>query len=121
LVHAYDEGMAGTMRIAVRTGAKQVHIDFSDDGKGIAAENIPKVFDPFFTTRRGAGGSGLGLNIVFNMVTRKLQGRITVSSVQGQGTVFKMELPMAVDANAQKPKEASEGMLQSYQKTLKAN
>ena len=106
------------MAITARSNGDQVQINFADDGKGIPQENLPKIFDPFFTTRRGSGGSGLGLNIVFNMVTRKLRGRITCSSVQGEGTVFKVEIPLAIDANLDKAKESPDDFMQSYKRTI---
>jgi PAS domain S-box-containing protein len=96
LIHAFDEKQAGRMKIAVRDAGERVAIDFSDDGKGIAPENLPKIFDPFFTTRRGAGGSGLGLNIVFNLVTQKLQGYIRCDSMPGEGALFQIDIPKAI-------------------------
>ncbi|XLM19966.1 ATP-binding protein, partial [Chromobacterium piscinae] len=65
----------------------------SDNGKGISPENLGRIFDPFFTTRRGSGGSGLGLNIVYNIVRQRLGGNIEVHSEVGQGTRFKLEMP----------------------------
>ena len=118
LIHAFDAERSGTMAITARSNGDQVQINFADDGKGIPQENLPKIFDPFFTTRRGSGGSGLGLNIVFNMVTRKLRGRITCSSVQGEGTVFKVEIPLAIDANLDKAKESPDDFMQSYKRTI---
>jgi signal transduction histidine kinase len=51
-----------------------IELRFSDNGTGIPQENLAKIFDPFFTTMRGRGGSGLGLNIIHNLVTGPLQG-----------------------------------------------
>jgi PAS domain S-box-containing protein len=118
LIHAFDEDMKGLMRVTAVRNGDQVHISFSDDGKGIPAENLPKIFDPFFTTKRGAGGSGLGLNIVFNMVTRKLLGRVTCSSVEGQGTLFKIEIPLEIDSTVKKQKEDPNDLMQSYKRTI---
>lgn len=64
-----------------------------DNGRGILAEHLPRLFDPFFTTRLGQGGSGLGLHIVYNIATGVLGGRIDVSSQPGKGTRFVLELP----------------------------
>ncbi|MDR0440849.1 MAG: HAMP domain-containing histidine kinase, partial [Candidatus Accumulibacter sp.] len=64
-----------------------------DSGKGIAPENLDKIFEPFFTTARGQGGSGLGLHLVYNIVTRNLGGSIEVTSVPGEGTQFTVTLP----------------------------
>ena len=71
-----------------------VDITVKDDGQGIPAAHLEKVFDPFFTTKLGKGGSGLGLNIVYNLVTTSLGGRIQVSSVPGQGACFTLSLPL---------------------------
>jgi PAS domain S-box-containing protein len=118
LIHAFDAGRNGKMMIAASVTGNQVQINFSDDGKGIPVEHLPKIFDPFFTTKRGAGGSGLGLNIVFNMVTRKLRGRVTCNSVEGEGTVFKIEMPMVIDDSAENAKESPDDMMQSYKRTI---
>ncbi len=69
---------------------------FSDNGKGIAPEHLGRIFDPFYTTRRGSGGSGLGLNVVYNLVTQTLGGVIDVQSTLGQGTTFTLRLPLTV-------------------------
>lgn len=68
-------------------------LEVADNGSGIAPENLRRVFDPFFTTRLGQGGSGLGLSIVRSIVTGRLGGRIGVRSQLGQGTRFQLELP----------------------------
>lgn len=94
ILHAYDEGKAGTLSIAVKEiKGSRIELRFSDDGKGIPPDNISKIFDPFFTTKRGQGGSGLGLNIVFNLVSNTLKGDIAVASDLGKGTTFTLRLP----------------------------
>jgi signal transduction histidine kinase len=65
-----------------------------DNGTGIAPEHLPHIFKPFFTTKLGQGGSGLGLHIVHNLVTGPLGGRIDVDSKKGQGTRFVLTLPL---------------------------
>ncbi|CAO3443119.1 ATP-binding protein [Azospirillum largimobile] len=94
LTHAFPSDCKGHMVIDVdEMPDDEVEIRFADDGVGIPAENLPKVFEPFFTTRRGSGGSGLGLHIVFNLVTQSLGGRISVDSVAGDGTTFTLRIP----------------------------
>lgn len=93
LMHAYDEGQAGTLRFAVTPVGGGVRMVYSDDGTGIPAEIQSKIFDPFFTTKRGTGGSGLGLHIVYNLVTQRLGGTISVQSTPAQGTTFTITLP----------------------------
>ena len=71
-----------------------VQVQVRDYGRGIPPESLAKVFDPFFTTRLGQGGSGLGLSIVYGLVTRTLGGRVSVDSVPGQGATFTLVLPV---------------------------
>ena len=95
LFHAYADTDAGTMRLAVRRlSAERMQIEFSDDGQGIAAEHLPRLFEPFFTTRRAQGGTGLGLHTVFNLVTARLGGSIEAHSTRGHGTRFVIILPL---------------------------
>ncbi|CAO3354563.1 ATP-binding protein [Azospirillum palustre] len=104
LTHAFPADSRGHMVIDVDEVAEgEVEIRFADDGVGIAAENLPKVFEPFFTTRRGSGGSGLGLHIVFNLVTQSLGGRISVDSVPGDGTTFTLRIPKTTATPAVPP------------------
>ena len=103
--HAFDAETAGTIHIGVRceaesmgdakAGAKAEYLimQVRDNGRGIAPELLDRVFDPFVTTRRGQGGTGLGLNIVFNLITRQFGGTITVTSTPGQGATFLLRLP----------------------------
>ncbi len=94
LLHAFDEGRPGGMAIVVREpDSETVELSFSDNGKGIPEKNMALIFDPFFTTMRGRGGSGLGLNIVHNLVTGSLQGQISVHSKINEGTAFTISFP----------------------------
>ena len=68
-------------------------IRFQDYGNGIPQENIIKVFDPFFTTGGGKGGTGLGLNIVYKIVTSQLGGKVICESKQGEGSIFIISIP----------------------------
>ncbi|MBN8941684.1 MAG: HAMP domain-containing histidine kinase [Rhizobiales bacterium] len=95
LTHAFPDGRKGTFRIDARPAeGESVVLTFQDDGAGMTEAVQRQAFDPFFTTRRGEGGTGLGLNIVFNIVTRRLGGRITLSSVPDGGTTFRIVLPL---------------------------
>lgn len=94
LAHAFDGRGHGRIDIAVRpVDAGQVVIVFSDDGIGIAAEALPQVFEPFYTTKRASGGVGLGLHILYNQVTARLGGTVTLDSTPGQGTRVTLRLP----------------------------
>jgi len=70
-----------------------VQLIYVDNGKGIPPENLDKIFEPFYTTRRGRGGTGLGLHILYNLVTQKLGGTVRCESTPGQGTSFTLLLP----------------------------
>ncbi len=83
-----------TARAVRRPGGARVQIEFYDTGVGIRREDIDKVFDPFFTTRRATGGTGLGLSLSFGIV-REYGGTITVESAEGSHTRFVVELPAA--------------------------
>jgi len=95
IVHGYAGMASGKIDITVSTPeADSVRVAVRDYGCGISSTAIAKVFDPFFTTRLGQGGSGLGLSIVYGMVTRSLAGKISVESVLGEGTTFSIDLPL---------------------------
>jgi two-component system NtrC family sensor kinase len=94
LLHAFPEGRSGTVHFRVRrTEATTVTLDYVDDGVGIGGEHLGRIWDPFFTTKRGAGGSGLGLNIVWNLVVGELGGRIETTSAPGEGLRITFTLP----------------------------
>jgi signal transduction histidine kinase len=94
LLHAFAENQPGRMQIGVRAldGAR-IELDFSDNGRGIPPADLPRVFEPFFTTRRNSGGTGLGLHIVHNLVTQKLGGSLAIESQPGIGTTVHLRLP----------------------------
>jgi signal transduction histidine kinase len=94
ILHAFPSGAVGTMRISIKSTEEKIILKFSDDGMGIPAEHLPKIFDPFFTTSSGTAGSGLGLSIVFNLVTNKLHGKISCTSAVSEGTIFHIEFPI---------------------------
>lgn len=73
--------------------------EYRDNGSGIDASLHQKIFEPFYTTKRGKGGSGLGLNLVFNLVKQKLKGELTFESEVGQGVHFELRLPRNLPAN----------------------
>ena len=104
LLHAF-EAPGGTMVLAATLlDSGTVRIEFRDDGRGIAPEHLARIFDPFFTTRMGQGGTGLGLNIIWNIVTSLLGGSVRVDSAPGRGAVFVLDLPLhAPDGQAQQP------------------
>ncbi len=99
LNHGYDIDEKGTITIEFEQVKNKVKMRFSDNGKGIAEDHIPRIFEPFFTLNRTQGGSGLGLHIVYNIVRLQLKGAIEVDSIVGGGTSFIITLP--IDINGQ--------------------
>lgn len=98
-LHAFSDRADGRIDIAaVRTG-DEVTITFRDDGAGMTPDVRRRAFDPFFTTRRSQGGTGLGLHIVYNLVTARLGGEISLSSRVGEGTIFTIDLPVRAPAD----------------------
>jgi signal transduction histidine kinase len=97
LLHAFDDRQHGHMILSARQlSAERVEIKFSDNGCGIEDHYLSRLFDPFFTTKLGQGGSGLGLNICYNIVTSLLNGSITVHSQLGNGAAFLLNLAISV-------------------------
>lgn len=96
LHHAYDKGQEGRININITPQDTMIIIKFIDYGKGIPEQNLKKIFDPFFTTSRGSGGTGLGLNIVFNVVNQTLKGSISCESAVGIGTTFILRIPVKI-------------------------
>lgn len=96
LLHAFTDEMHGNMKVDISLDHDQVLIKFSDNGIGIPAEDINKIFEPFYTTKLGKGGSGLGLNIVYSLATQTLQGEIKCNSVVSRGTTFVLQIPAKI-------------------------
>jgi signal transduction histidine kinase len=92
--HAFAGGRSGTISISAKPrGPEDVEIVFADNGAGMTPDVQRQAFDPFFTTRRNDGGTGLGLHIVYNLVTQQLGGRMMLDSRLGQGTTFRIMMP----------------------------
>ncbi len=95
LIHGFEFIDKGRIDIVVRMqGNDRLHIDYKDNGKGIPEHLCKRIFDPFVTTKRGQGGSGLGMHLAFNLVTQALDGSITVSSEEGHGVAFEILFPV---------------------------
>jgi PAS domain S-box-containing protein len=94
VAHAFPGGGGGAVKIKVKeSGDDHVEIMFTDNGCGMSPDVRKRAFDPFFTTRRDQGGTGLGLHIVYSIVTNRLGGRIHLSSAPGEGTRIQIVLP----------------------------
>jgi len=92
-IHAFPN-KTGHVNISIDHHNDSLHLIISDDGIGINQHNISKIFEPFYTTNRDNGGSGLGLNIVYNIVTNQLNGTINCISEVNQGTTFDIAFPV---------------------------
>ena len=93
IFHAFDADESGEIIIETTLAEQHVEIKIKDNGKGIEQPTLGKVFDPFFTTKQGKGGTGLGLNIVFNLVTQTLKGTISLASEINKGSCFTVNIP----------------------------
>jgi len=93
--HAFKNQKYNCINIEViKTQNNELQLIYKDNGQGIKEENIEKIFEPFFTTNRKNGGTGLGLNLIYNIITAKLGGTIECHSEINIGTVFTIKIPM---------------------------
>jgi signal transduction histidine kinase len=97
LVHGFERDQPGRIRIHAALDADMVVFEYGDDGAGMDADTLAKLFDPFFTTRRGNGGSGLGAHILYNLVTGALGGTLRVESSPGKGLQYHLRFPRKLD------------------------
>ncbi len=94
LIHGLKGITQGVVSITVSYENETLTISFKDSGRGIEESHLEKIFEPFFTTNRHNGGSGLGLHIVYNLVTQKLKGTIICRSKVGEGAEFIITAPV---------------------------
>lgn len=97
LKHGFDGVPDGLITINIESRQDKVILEYKDNGKGMSSEVLHNIFEPFFTTKRNSGGTGLGMNIVYNIIRQKLKGDITVNSTVGKGACFTISLPNSVD------------------------
>jgi len=93
LMHGFEHSQHGTININIIVIDKELIIDYSDNGKGIKTDSFETLFEPFYTTKRGRGGMGLGLNIINNIVTYILKGSIRASNEPTSGARFIIKIP----------------------------
>lgn len=94
LIHGYGEKSDGNILIQIDRLGDQLSIVYKDDGSGMPQETVDRIYEAFFTTKKEAGSTGLGMNIVNTIVHKKLSGDIQCASTQGIGTTFTMRLPI---------------------------
>jgi len=101
VVHAFDDSQEDERIVidAIRDGEELV-VEYSDNGKGVDEDALVKIYEPFYTTKRGQGGSGLGMNVVYNLVTTSLNGRIDIDSHPGEGLKVSIKLPVMEQVEA---------------------
>jgi signal transduction histidine kinase len=108
--HAFADGRSGAISISARPrGHEDIEIVFADNGAGMTPDVQRQAFDPFFTTRRNQGGTGLGLHIVYNLVTQQLGGQMMLDSSLGQGTTFRIIMPRAAKGGSMTADPAATG------------
>ncbi len=93
LIHAFKENEVGTIVISATQDDKNIYIEYKDNGVGIASDIVEKIYEPFFTTKGDSGGSGLGMQIIHELITKKLRGSIEVNSSLGDGAIFNISIP----------------------------
>lgn len=93
LIHAFTPDQRGQIKIRIEEQTETFSIDYKDDGRGLEEDEAKRLFDPFYTTKRNQGGSGLGTHLIHNLVTRKLQGTIEIKTARGEGLAYKIQLP----------------------------
>ena len=93
LNHGFEDKEDGEITFEVSETENNVRFRYSDNGKGVDEQKVKRIFDPFYTTKRGSGGSGLGLHIVYNVVNQTLGGQIHCTSAAGEGITFDISLP----------------------------
>jgi signal transduction histidine kinase len=109
VVHAFPEGGANN-RVIISTRAltdREVEIIVADNGRGMSDEVQKRAFDPFFTTRRDQGGTGLGLHIIYTLVRQRLGGALSLDTQVGRGTVFRITLPRAAPRDTEQDRGAT--------------
>lgn len=97
LLHAFQDQQPGLITLSAKPLDNGLCLHYQDNGRGVAADQQELIFEPFYTTRRGQGGTGLGLNIVFNLI-KKMQGSIRLTHSQ-PGLGFELQLPLICKTN----------------------
>jgi len=93
IIHGFKDKEAGQINIKAHKEDSNLILVYKDNGIGLNDKAKEKIFDPFYTTNRSGGGSGLGMNIVFNIVTQKLNGTIKLNSQKNNGLEFILNIP----------------------------
>ena len=95
--HGFASNKEGLISIKAQKNKEMLELYYHDNGKGLSEEQLTRIYDPFYTTNRGSGGTGLGMHIVYNLITQKLGGEIECTSTLGEGVTFKIDVPMMLE------------------------
>jgi PAS domain S-box-containing protein len=96
VVHGFENKSSGSIEIKVTREQDKIIMIYKDDGIGMTPEHLSKVFQPYFTTKRSQGGSGLGMQIIYNIIVRTLHGTINFDSKINEGVICTMKIPFNV-------------------------
>ncbi|WP_105169127.1 ATP-binding protein [Pseudoalteromonas sp. T1lg23B] len=94
LLHGFSSAEGNVIDIKIAKDQNQLTIEYSDNGSGVSSSIKKRIFDPFVTTRRGEGGSGLGMHLVYNLITQALHGNISLDESYKTGARFILTLPL---------------------------
>ena len=112
-IHGFRDKESGKIHIKAvcHNKERRLVISYKDDGNGIAGDVLDRIFEPFYTTNRSNGGSGLGLYIVYNLVGQKLNGSVNCHSVLGEGTLFVIDVPLIDEPDLMTDETSEVGMV----------
>ncbi|OMH35323.1 ATP-binding protein [Motiliproteus sp. MSK22-1] len=96
IIHGFEGKSDGTIKIDIKKKDEHLLITYSDDGRGIPEQIKHRIFNPFVTSKRGSGGSGLGTHLIYNLITQLLKGSISCTSERGQGARFDIRVPVRI-------------------------
>ena len=99
MIHGFEGVETGNIKVSIYQDKEFWHLCYDENGKGMSAEILKTVFDPFVTTKRNQGGCGLGMHIVYNLITQLLKGEIKCNSTLGEGISIKLKLPIELLQN----------------------
>jgi signal transduction histidine kinase len=94
LIHGFHGIENGNIFINISVKEGQIILDYVDDGVGMDDKGLNSLFEPFYTTKRGSGGTGLGAHIIYNLVTQALKGEVEANSEPNKGLQYKITFPI---------------------------
>lgn len=94
LIHGFEDMENGIITLDFTVKTDTLVFTYKDNGRGMEQEDVKSIFNPFYTTKRSHGGTGLGMHIVYNLVTQTMGGQITCESSPGEGVIFIIRIPL---------------------------